>query len=605
MQVLERNLAALHAVDPELARLLAGHTPAAHVSVYAARSGAPAIAVGEALECSSEDPDAEGRALASHFQRRASEAGARRLVLFGMGVHTLRHLHLDGELLIIEPSLDVAHRVLSVVDLSSALSRGSLLVSDAPERILRHPVFSSGTRGLLLAHAPARRRARELHDFLASRFHPGGTPSALDIAVVGPMYGGSLPVATASARALREIGHRVREVDLTPFWPAYQQVIEHTSDPRLRSTGERLRAQLTRLIGESIVSSFRLNPPDLVFALAQAPLDTRALEDLARLGIPRALWFCEDFRVMTWWSSVARLYDVIFHVQPGSFDGPLREAGGFGHPLPMAFDPTVHRPVQLDAAEHARFDCDLSFVGAGYHNRIQFLPALVSLGLRIYGTDWPLVPPLSDCMPEPNVRQSSEDSNRIFNASRINLNLHSSPWVDGVNPLGDYLNPRVFELAGAGAFQLVDERSALRDAFYPGREIETYRDLEECRRKISAWLAHPDERREQASAARRRALDEHTYAHRMQDAMRVIESGPVPVLPRCDVQGSVGSTLAAADGEPELRAILGRVDPSSSMSGDAIRLAISRGSGELSRTEMLLLYLRESAGEVVVREEAA
>jgi hypothetical protein len=91
----------------------------------------------------------------------------------------------------------------------------------------------------------------------------------------------------------------------------------------------------------------------------------------------------------------------------------------------------------------------------------------------------------------------------------------------------------------------------------------------------------------------------------MREAMRVIESGPVPVLPRCDVQGSVGATLAAADGEPELRAILDRVDPSSPMTGDAIRLAISRGSGELSRTEMLLLYLRESAGEVVVREEAA
>jgi spore maturation protein CgeB len=169
-----------------------------------------------------------------------------------------------------------------------------------------------------------------------------------------------------------------------------------------------------------------------------------------------------------------------------------------------------------------------------------------------------------------------------------------------VNPVGDYLNPRCFELAGAGAFQLVDERSALRAAFEPGSEVETFRDLDECRRKIRQFLAHPDEGVAIASAARTRALAEHTYVHRMQEALRVLCAGPVPLRPRRDAQNSAGAALQAAAAEPGLQAILRRLEPERELDGDAIRLAIARGNGPLSREELLLLYLREARAEVVI-----
>jgi spore maturation protein CgeB len=470
--------------------------------------------------------------------------------------------------------------------------------------VLRHRVFRAQTRGLLLAHPPARRRAAAFHDLLLARFDPGSGSGRLDIAVVPPFYGGSLPVARACARALRAQGHRVRELDLEPFWPAYQAIERSTGELRLRPAGQALRAGLVRIVGETLLAGFQANPPDLVFALAQAPLDAEVLARIGRLGIPRALWFCEDFRVMRYWPGLARSYDVIFHVQPGEFESELRAAGGLGHPLPMAFDPEVHRPVALDPDERARYAADLSFVGAAYHNRVQFLPALVPLGLRLWGTGWPTLPAFASCMPEPNRHQSSEASNKIFNASKINLNLHSSPWTDGVNPVGDYLNPRTFELAGAGAFQLVDERSALASAFTPGSEVETFGDLDECRRKIRHFLARPDERDAQANAARERALAEHTYEHRMREALRVLEAGPVPLAPRRGSPSSVGAVLDAAESEPGLQAILRRVEPGVALDADAIRGAVGRGSGPLSREELLLLYLREARGEVVLVDSA-
>lgn len=605
MGPLERNLEAIRATSPALVSRLDTCARSPEANAVRAASGAYTLRVGERLEASAQDPEAEGRSLADLFIERASCAGATRMVVFGLGVHTLSHLdRFDGEILVIEPSLSVARGVLEHVDLAPMLRRASLIVADDMKAALGHPLFSSTERGVFVAHPSARRRAPKLHEQLAQRFHAGGAPEALDIAVVPPLYGGSLPIAHACARALRELGHNVRELDLQPFLAAYREIVGVGSDLRLQAAAESLRESLVRLIGELIVARFRTRPPDLVFALAQAPLDPLALEALRSDGITTAFWFCEDFRVMTYWRGLARAYDAIFHVQPDDFAEPLREAGGYGVPLSMAFDPGLHRPVELSPSERERYGHPLSFLGAGYLNRIRFLPGLFDLGLRVYGTGWPEGPPYSQVMPEPNRRQSTEESNRIFNASEVNLNLHSSPWCDGVNPAGDYLNPRTFELAGAGAFQLTDERGDLGRHFQPGREIETFSDLSECRRKAAHFLAHPDERREIAAAGRARALSEHTYAHRMRTAVEALRSCPAPVSSRRASARSVQAVLAQAREEPGLASVLSRLDAHTEVDADAIQAAVSLGSGDLSREEKLLVFMKECLGEVQVLNEA-
>ncbi len=597
--MLQRNLEALRRQNPELAEEIDRCTTGPGLEVLNASSGAPTIRVDGRLEASAEDPEHEAERLAAHFLERAAEVGATRVVLFGLGVHTLRYLQgFGGKLVVVEPSLELCRGVLERVDLAQSLERCELIVTSDPARIASHPVFRGSERGLFLSHATARRRARELHDDLAQRFHPGGVASPLNVAVIPPLYGGSLPIAQACARALRELGHYVRDVDFTPFWPAYQSIQRSTNDPRLAGESSSLRAALVRLIGETLLASFQLDPPDLVFAVAQAPLDSQTLDRLRGMGITRAFWFCEDFRVMSYWQELARHYDTIFHVQPDEFSQPLREAGGYGVPLQMAFDPAVTHPLELSAEERERYACDLSFLGAGYHNRVQLLPTLFDLGLRIYGTEWPEDPPFRAAMPEPNARQSADTSNLIFNATRINLNLHSSPWCDGVNPVGDYLNPRTFELAGARVFQLVDQRRDLAKALEPGVEVETFQDVHECRKKIAYYLEHENERQEIAANGHRRALAEHTYRHRMEEAIDALRAGPAPLAPRRSDLPTVRAVLESTRDEPELAAVLGRLEPDRVVDSEAITLAVAKGQGELSREEKLLLYMREVLGEV-------
>jgi spore maturation protein CgeB len=100
-------------------------------------------------------------------------------------------------------------------------------------------------------------------------------------------------------------------------------------------------------------------------------------------------------------------------------------------------------------------------------------------------------------------------------ATKINLNIHSANHVEGLDPDPDYVNPRTFELAACGAFQLVDARAPLA-ALFRDDELATFRSPAELRQKIAYYLAHPDERAAIAARGRARVLAEHTFAHRVQ-----------------------------------------------------------------------------------------
>jgi spore maturation protein CgeB len=93
----------------------------------------------------------------------------------------------------------------------------------------------------------------------------------------------------------------------------------------------------------------------------------------------------------------------------------------------------------------------------------------------------------------------------------------------GINPEGDYLNPRTFDLAATGAFQLVDRRAQLPEFFKPKEEVTTFQNLAEAREKIDYFLAHEEERLRVARKGRERCLRDHTYRVRMAQALEIIE----------------------------------------------------------------------------------
>jgi spore maturation protein CgeB len=188
------------------------------------------------------------------------------------------------------------------------------------------------------------------------------------------------------------------------------------------------------------------------------------------------------------------------------------------HYLPMYCVPSLHHPVTLTEEAVGRFGSPMSFVGSRYDYRERFVRELANYPLRLWGQGW-------SRSTDPVIRRMvaggpvyGRDKLSVYAASTLSLNHH--------HPMNDIVgvNTRAFELAAAGACQLVDAKEDVAHLFKPGEEVLAYRDLGELRRHIDHFLAHPDEARAIGANARRRALAEHTLRHRL-DAMLDVLSG--------------------------------------------------------------------------------
>jgi spore maturation protein CgeB len=188
----------------------------------------------------------------------------------------------------------------------------------------------------------------------------------------------------------------------------------------------------------------------------------------------------------------------------------------------MAADPAVHHPVTLTTDEQQEYGADVSFVGAGYDNRRSLLPRWLSQEwtFKLWGNEWDGATDLSSVLQRSGARIDTDACVKVFNGTAVNLNLHSSSGA-GLDPHPDFVNPRTFELAACGAFQLVDERTLLPELFSPD-EMMCFRSPDDVPSLIGTWFKDSFSRREHAEAARRRVLREHTYRHRLQDLLAAV-----------------------------------------------------------------------------------
>lgn len=338
--------------------------------------------------------------------------------------------------------------------------------------------------------------------------------ASLRVLVVLPLYGGSLPVGRYAATALRDLGHTVDVFEAPAFYSAFSalRMLRVTSDRQ-----EALEHSFLQVISQAIRARVEVFEPDLVLCLAQAPVSRQLLKTLARDKVTTAMWFVEDYRVFPYWRAVAPLYDFFFVIQKEPFFEKLAAAGARAAYLPLAALPSFHRPLgeeELSVAERRHYGSAVSFMGAGYPNRRRAFRQLSHLDFKIWGSDWNGEVSLAPFLQDGGARIEPEQAVKIFNASAINLNLHSSVQAKELVPAGDFVNPRTFEIACCGAFQLVDRRGLLPELFRED-ELATFTSMPELLDAIPYYLARPDERRELAMRGRARVLAEHTYQHRM------------------------------------------------------------------------------------------
>lgn len=569
-----------------LARAADAAVPAAF-TVRATAAGDPLLAIAGVPLQHVADPGADAARWARTTVDRAQALGAARVIVVGLGLgYHLEALaaRFDGGLTVVEPDPAVWRVALATRDLAAVLTRVTCLDGDPPDDGARE-------RALVVALAPALLVAGGRYRSVLERWQASAAATGvrLKIVVVSPLYGGSWPIAGYATRALRRLGHDAQLLDLAPFHDAYRGLARFGARKAAHAALER---DFARVLGGGVAAAVEAAEPDLVLALAQAPLEADALRRIGAAGALRALWFVEDFRLFTYWRDVASQYDYVFTIQTDECHAALAAVTDARLAyLPCGCDPDVHRPLALTADERAAYASDVAFVGAGYRNRRLAFRAFLDDDFRIWGSDWDGSGELARVVQRDGARIGTEEAVRIFNAAAVNLNLHSSTYHDGVDPRGDFVNPRTFELAAAQAFQVVDRRALLPPLFEPGVELAVADTVAEMRELTRHYLAHPDERAAMTARARRRALAEHGYERRMQSLLAAILGREQDRLLTRHRAPTVGDVAAAGDGD--LERFLGTLAPATPLALDAIVRTLDDRDGPLSDPEALFLFLHQ------------
>jgi len=304
------------------------------------------------------------------------------------------------------------------------------------------------------------------------------------------------------ADELRELGHDVRTFEYRKNNPLYKN----------RGTKTAYQAFLLRAL-ERACAAWR---PNLVLVIKGGPITASLIERVKRKIDTLFLNFFPDNPLWMMPFEAIEAYDLFFTKERYAMRC-LEQVGlrNLAY-LPMYCVPSAHHPATPTPDEAKRYGAPISFVGNRYPYRERFVRALRDYPLKLWGSGWTAAEdPLVRAIAGPPV--FGKEKLLVYAASTLSLNHH--------HPMNDIVgvNTRTFELAAAGACQVVDLKDDLLDLFKPGEEIVGYRDLGELRRQLDVLLEHPDEARAIGENARRRALAEHTLRHRIEAMLAMVE----------------------------------------------------------------------------------
>ncbi len=596
MNVFQKNVAILRSKDPALASEVL-NTSGGILSVQPAKSGVATAVVNNRSIHSAYDPVREAEQWATHQTKDCQTGEA--LVVLGVGLwyHVealLAKVSQDSIVMMVVPSLSEFVDGLAVRSLEGWSGQVKWVWGD-PEHMAMQ-VVEQGQRVRLLTYEPALGLHSDLYEAFRLQLRDQlakGVSGRLHIMVVGPIYGGSLPIAGYVVRGLEALGHRVSWVDHSLHAPGFKH-LDTIQDDRLRMT---VQQRFSDTLGVISLAHVAEDPPDLVLAMSQAPLSMAVLEQMRRKKVLTAMWFMENFRHLTYWQQMIEGYDFWFVMQQAACLKAFKGAGASQVSyLPLAADPAIHQSVDLTPEEQQELGSDVSFLGAGYRNRREILPILLGneWTFKLWGNEWDRAGSLATVLQRNGARIDTPTSVKIFNATSVNVNLHSYTGI-GLDPNGDSVNPRTFELASCGAFQVIDHRTLLPELFDESM-MAVVKTPEELVPAVRKYIHEPEQRRVMAEESRKQVVMSHTYVHRMQVLLSTVGlASPDRIGAILQGERQAEALLARSQDCPELLPLLKTFPKSDRVELVDVAKAIRQKNPEtkLGREELLILMMDE------------
>lgn len=337
------------------------------------------------------------------------------------------------------------------------------------------------------------------------------------IAVVYPAPGLSVrDVARGYHRALAVLGQDVWPVDLPKRLAFYERALEG------RIPEDAVSAEAARLAAGAIVVECLRLQPDLVLVVSGMGLHPDLYPLLRRAGLRTAIVLTECPYQDAVQRHLAGLVDDCF-VNDRASVMSFRRANPRTWYLPPAYDPEIHRPIAVGPECRS----DVVLVATGFGERVRFLEAVDwdGIDLRLFGV-WDLRPDSPLARFDRRRLLPNEEAARWYCGAKIALNLHRTDtgWVtpDVLVTDAHSLNPRAYEIAACGAFQVCDAtRPELGEVF--GDSVPTFRSPADLGALLRVALADPGWRAACAVEARQRGAG-HTFTARAETLLVCVES---------------------------------------------------------------------------------
>lgn len=264
---------------------------------------------------------------------------------------------------------------------------------------------------------------------------------------------------------------------------------------------------------------------DWVLVISGMFLHPDAVGLMRRAGLRTAVLFTESPYEDEPQARLAGLVDMCWTTERTSVTR-LRAANPHAAYLPHAFDPARHAPMSAADDDHDVPAHDVVFVGTGFAERCELLEQVdwTGVDLGLYGT-WTLLG--SRHKLRRAIRGGTVDNARtaaLYRRAKIGLNLYrasqqygrKTPRVQGA----ESLNPRAYELAACGNFQLSDWRAEVNETF--GWSVPTFTTAQELERLVREYLERPADRAAATTMARR-LVAPHTFAARAAQVLADLE----------------------------------------------------------------------------------
>jgi spore maturation protein CgeB len=184
--------------------------------------------------------------------------------------------------------------------------------------------------------------------------------------------------------------------------------------------------------------------------------------------------------------------------------------------LPAAYDPQVHRPRAGESDEEVPAH-DVVLVGSLFGERAELLAGVdwSGIDLALYG-DWRGLPRRHKL--RRYVRGgivSNRHAAALYRHAKVGLNLYRESmgwgWYAERTTHAESLNPRAFELAACGCFQVSQPRAEVAEFF--GDSVATFRTPDELGQVVRSALADGEMRVARAQQAMR-AIQGQTFVAR-------------------------------------------------------------------------------------------